>query len=117
MTAPRERLPNRRDCAIETIGWAGRSWTVCIGFAPDGRPLECFADGVRSGSQLEALVDDGCIAISLLLQFGARPEDLARAFGREGTAPEGVDYEPGAASLLGAIARRIAEIAAERGAR
>ena len=57
---------------------------------------EVFAGGAKSGSELDGLLDDAAILISLLLQNGVEPAALAKTVGRlgDGTAP---------ASVIGAI--------------
>ncbi len=97
----RERLPSRRPAETADIIFSGQRFTVAIGFYPDGRPGEVFAKGARIGSDLDALLDDACIALSLLLQHGIDPRHLAATVGRLG------DHQP--ASLIGAVADRLAE--------
>ena len=64
---------------------------------------EVFAGGAKSGSELDGLLDDSAVLISLLLQHGAAPAALARTMGRlgDGTEP---------ASVIGAIVDRLAEL-------
>ena len=56
-----------------------------------------------SASELDGLLDDSAILISLLLQNGVEPAALARTVGRlgDGKAP---------ASVIGAIIDRLAEL-------
>lgn len=63
----------------------GHTIHLTVGCDPeeDGRPLEVFYSvGFRSGSQLEFLVQDACVLISLLLQHGLRPEDVEKSLSR-----------------------------------
>ena len=62
-------------------------FTVTIGFYPDGRPGEVFTHGVRSGSNLDALLADACVVVSCLIQHGVEPRNLANSMGRLGNAP------------------------------
>ena len=101
----RNRLPDRRHALTETIEFEGRRWNVQIGFYPDGRPGEVFADGVKTGSSMEALIDDSCVMLSLLLQWGCPPADLYAHLAREGN-----DTASPAASLIGVLALKIAEV-------
>jgi len=101
----REKLPERRHAVTETIEWASRRWHVQIGFYPDGRPGEIFADGVKTGSSMEALIDDACVMLSLLLQWGCPPADVYAHLAREGN-----DTASPAASLIGVLALKIAEV-------
>ncbi|ACI97507.1 ribonucleotide reductase [Rhodospirillum centenum] len=96
----RIRRPDRRPAETAEIAFDGQRFTVTIGFYPDGRPGEVFADGARIGSDLDALLDDACVALSLLLQHGVDPRRLAGSMGRLG------DQRP--ASLIGAVADLLA---------
>lgn len=96
----RIRLPGRRPAETAEIVFDGRRFTVTVGFYPDGRPGEVFADGARIGSDLDALLDDACVALSLLLQHGVDPVRLAGSMGRLG------DRRP--SSLIGAVVDRLA---------
>ena len=96
----RRRLPDRRPAETADLHFGGQAFAVTIGFYPDGRPGEVFADGVRSGSDLEALLDDACVTLSLLLQHGVEPARIAGSMGRLG------DRRP--ASAIGAVADHLA---------
>ena len=83
MTAKRIRLPNRRECHIETLEVDGQTFTCCIGFDPEtGQPRELFLSGGKQGSQIDALLSDAATAISVALQFGVLPSALAKSIGR-----------------------------------
>ena len=100
----RERLPNRRPNETTTLVFGGMSFAVTIGFfTTDGRPGEVFASGAKSGCDLDYLLDDACVALSLLLQHGVAPAALAKSMGRagDGATP---------ASIIGALADRLAEV-------
>ena len=62
-------------------------------------PGEVFTHGAKVGSAMDALLDDACVAVSLLLQHGVEPEGLATSMGRVGDAP---------ASIIGALANLVA---------
>ena len=100
----RNRLPNRRSNETTTLVFGGLRFAVAIGFFPDGRPGEVFASGAKSGCDLDTLLDDACVALSLLLQHGVEPAALARSMGRagDGATP---------ASIIGALADRLVEVA------
>ena len=68
---------------------------MTIGFYPDGRPGEVFTHGIRSGSNLDALLADACVVVSCLMQHGVEPREIAGSMGRLGNA------EP--ASIIGAV--------------
>jgi hypothetical protein len=97
----RTRLPNRRFAATVDLEHAGSRFTVTVGFYPDGRPGEVFTHGMRTGSTLDALLADACVVVSLLLQHGVEPADLAASMGRLGNA------EP--ASVIGAVIDLVAQ--------
>ncbi len=81
--AARERLPNRRRQVTESVAHDGREHQVSIGHYRDGRPGEVFIEAdVRSGTYLHALFDDVGITLSLLLQYGCAPGELAARLGR-----------------------------------
>ena len=71
-------LPNRRRSEARKIAWRPphnvdapeTTIHVTIGYADDGlRPVEIFYDaGYRSGSDLETLVSDVCIMLSVFVQ-------------------------------------------------
>lgn len=99
----RETLPNRRPNETTALVFGGLRFAVTIGFFPaDGRPGEVFASGAKPGCDMDYLLDDACVALSLLLQHGVQPAALAKSMGRAG---DGVTP----ASLIGALADRLAE--------
>ena len=95
LKAPRQRLSNRRE--NETVGlvFDGHRYHVTVGFAPDGRPLEVFCHGAQVGSGMDRILDDACVALSLLLQHGIEPRDLGHSMGRLG--------DGASASIIGAL--------------
>ncbi len=106
-TPSRIRLPNRRENETVDLLFEGQRYHVTIGFAPDGRPAEIFCHGAKVGSGMDHLLDDACVALSLLLQHGIEPQDLAHSMGRlDGGA---------AASVIGALVDLVAEQCARNG--
>src|SRR4029078_6171854 len=91
----RERLPDRRAAATVDLEHGGSRFTVTIGYYPDGRPGGVCTHGIRTGSGLDALLADACVLLSLLLQHGVEPDQIASSMGRSGTAE--------AASIIGAV--------------
>ncbi len=84
----REHLPNSRPHTVVTIE---HEWAfdrppliidVGVGRYPDGRVAEVFADGPKGGSQIHGLLDDVCVLISIMLQHGITPAELAKSLGR-----------------------------------
>jgi hypothetical protein len=101
----RVRLPNRRAAETVELEHGGQRFTVTIGFYPDGRPGEVFTHGLRTGSNLDALLADAFVVVSRLMQHGVEPRDLAASMGRLGNA------EP--ASVIGAVADLVTAASAE----
>jgi hypothetical protein len=91
----RIRLPDRRPAETVQLEHGGARFMVTVGFYPDGRPGEVFTHGMRTGSNLDALLADACVVVSWLIQHGVEPRDLAASMGRLGNA------EP--ASVIGAV--------------
>lgn len=91
----RQRLPDRRPAETVKIEVGGMRFAVTIGFYDDGRPGEVFVHGTRTGSTLDSLLADACVVISVLMQHGIEPRELAASMGWLGNA------EP--ASVLGAV--------------
>jgi hypothetical protein len=91
----RTRLPNRRAAETVELEHGGQRFTVTVGFYPHGRPGEVFVHGIRTGSNLDALLADACVVVSCLIQHGVEPRELAHSMGRLGNA------EP--ASIIGAV--------------
>jgi hypothetical protein len=95
MTArERERLPNHRAAVAFEFVHDGHRYRAHVGRFPSGGVAELFLDGARPNSALDALAADSAILISLLLQHGASPDQIAHALRC------GPDGQP--ASLIGA---------------
>ncbi len=76
----RKHLPHRRPSMTYATEWDGHDITVTVGFYPDGSPGEVFAD-VAKGA-LRATLADACTIISIALQHGISPDDLAKSIGK-----------------------------------
>jgi len=75
------------------------------GYPETGQPVEVFyADGQRIGSQLQHAIQDACVLISLLLQYGVEPNAIAKTLS---SAPVLGDPQP--ATVIGVIAEAIKE--------
>lgn len=99
-------LPNKR-LSIGIDVWYGeagkeQSYAVHFGFDPDGFVKEAFCKPFKSGTDMQGLVNDACILISLSLQHGMSITQIAGALGE--LRSEGAVTGP-PASVLGAIAR------------
>ena len=94
----RNRLPNRRPNETMDLMFNETLYAVTVGYNPEtGRIGELFTHGAKVGSNMDAILDDACVALSMLIQYGAEPDGLATSMGRLGTgqAP---------ASIIGALA-------------
>ncbi len=107
MTGERQRLPDRRIQTIQVMRWQGTELQWAVGYDRKGRAREVFVNGHKVGSDIEALVQDGCVLLSLLLQHGADPKDIAESLGREG-----IDPNAPAASLFGLLTAELPKVEA-----
>lgn len=99
-------LPNARPNVTRAVEWDGHEFTVTIGFDPATvRPAEVFAD-TRKGGQMQATLADACVVISIALQHGIAPADLAKSLGRTPVL-WGEEGQTQPASPLGAIVEAI----------
>ena len=96
----RHRLQNCRPNETTDITWQGQLIAVCIGPDSEGRPAEIFARLKKPGSELDLMLDDIGVLLSLLMQHGVAPEQLAYSVGR-------ADGEP--ASVIGALVDLLAQ--------
>ena len=95
MTIERIRLHNRRLNETVDLHFERQRYHVTIGYFADGRPGEVFCNGAKIGSGMDLLIDDACVALSMLWQHGAEPMALAHSMGKLGNdAP---------ASIIGAL--------------
>ena len=78
---PRQPLPARRPSVTVQTAWQGHLVTVTVGMRLDGAPAEVFADTVKGGD-LQQVIGDACVLISLALQHGILPVALAKSLGR-----------------------------------
>lgn len=101
----RLRLPDRRPSITRAVVWQTPTgvfeFTLSIGIDPrTGRIGDVFySDGQKSGSQMQAAVQDACVQISLALQHGVPLAALSHSMSAC-PLPGGGDA-PG--SVLGAI--------------
>ncbi len=101
----RRALPDRRPSLTTVVHWNGHSVAVTVGLHPEtGTPLEVFAD-TAPGGQMQWVIADACVIISLALQFGATPAELAKSLGRVPVLWAEGETQP--ASPLGAIVEAI----------
>lgn len=91
MLAERIRMANRRPTTREALVWENTVLTFDVGWRDDGTIGEIFVDGLKSGSALDATLDEQATQASWLLQLGATVAELAQAHGApvEGSAAPG----------------------------
>lgn len=113
----RQRLPNRRDNESREIETAGRYCLVMVGFDEDRRPREVFLSDLdaKPGSGIDTLLADIAVLVSIGLQEGIPPADMAKSLSRLPSAPlrprdidRGGDRAP--ASVLGAAIDWLVEL-------
>ena len=107
IAGPRRRLPPRRHSETRRLAWAGQTIHVTVGYDDRLQPKEIFyAGGYRSGSDMEALVSDLCIALSVMLQHdGVTAAALGKSMGETFDVRTG---EPMPASILGLLLEELA---------
>jgi hypothetical protein len=86
VSAPRQRLPNRRSHWLYRFESGGQIYTGGIGRFEDGRIAEIFINGAKVGSTAEANAQDAAIVASLALQHGCPIETIRHALARSGGA-------------------------------
>jgi len=73
MPVVRNRLNNRRQVSTVSLVWppfSGSRYHVTVGEYEDGRPGEVWVHGAKVGSEIDALLDDASILMSVLIQVG-----------------------------------------------
>ena len=107
---PRHDLPKRRLTETRRIETSdGHTIHLSVGYDPneDGRPREVFySAGFKSGSALEFQIQDACVLISILLQHGHRPDDIAKFLARTERPDGAIAY----ASVTGLIADELVKV-------
>lgn len=79
----RTRLPNRRECETHEFERDGLNYTVSYGREHANAPIqELFINAGKSGANIESLMCDASTAISVALQNGATPAELAHSITR-----------------------------------
>lgn len=105
----RKRLPDRRLTETRKVE-TDQSQTVflSVGYDPDqpDEPREVFySSGFKSGSMLEFQVQDFCVLFSLLLQYGMKPDEVAKSLARK----ENPDGTLSFASISGLIVNELSK--------
>ena len=70
----RTRLPDRRPSMTMQFVYEANTYSVTLGFdVANNRIGEVFTHGAKVGSAMDRILDDACVALSLLLQHGVEP--------------------------------------------
>ena len=102
----RTTLPHRRPNVTVSVNWQGRLLEVTVGLDPaTAQPAEVFASTEKGGDMHNALAD-ACVLISIALQHGITPAELAKSLGRVPVFT-GDEDATGPASPIGAIVEAI----------
>lgn len=75
-------LPTRRQNETTSIQFGAKTLTVTVGFDRVGSAKEIFCSGPKDGSEMQHILADACVIISIALQHGIAPDALARSLGR-----------------------------------
>ena len=77
----REVLPNRRMSVTHTAEHEGMKYSVTVGYNDNQIPKEVFIRSVKPGSQIDEILDDTSVVVSLALQNGVTIPELRRSIG------------------------------------
>lgn len=84
----RKRLPNLRPSLQETVVWNAQVYTMTVGFdLRTGLPSEVFLTTDKTGTEMDSIMGDVAVLISIALQNGIRLTDLAKTVSRIPTMP------------------------------
>lgn len=102
----RRVLPHRRPGEVHDLVIGNHKLAATINIDPTtGHPAELFLSGARDGADLQAILDDASVVISIALQCGIRASALAKSVAR--------DDGRLAVSVIGAALDLVAAIEAE----
>ena len=101
--AARQRLPERRPNQTVDLIHGNMSFAITFGYDPDtGEPREVFTHGAKVGSNMDAILDDACVLLSLVLQHGVKSSSLSKSMGYYGDSNE-------PCSIIGRLVNLLAE--------
>jgi len=104
----RNRLPNCRPNETIEVVWQEHVILVTVGFDPETlEPREVFGNTGKGGS-FQGTISDACVLISIALQSGVLPSELAKSLTRVPVWHLG-EQRTGPASPVGAIVEAIFE--------
>ena len=87
MTSRRQRMKNRRHNVTNIIETDTDKYYVSFGIDPEALNIgEVFIRGSKIGSDMDILLDDATVVLSLALQYGVSLEQLVHSLhsGRDG---------------------------------
>lgn len=88
----RQRLPNRRTCDTYEFDRKGLTYAVSYGRPHPAGPIhELFINAGKSGADVESVMCDASTVISVALQHGITPSELAHSITRN---PDGTPASP-----------------------
>lgn len=109
MMSHRTRPPLRRPNVTRKTEFRGQTYFLTFGLHPDtGQVCEVFGNAKKTSSDLDFLVADACVALSLALQSGVTAENLLRTMHFEPVYGRS-DVTRAPASLIGHICAEIIE--------
>ena len=99
MTTARKRLPDRRMLETFAIAHGGQRYKIGLGRKFGSTEVaEVFVNAQQVNSALDVIVSDGAILMSLLLQYGHAPAEIAKSMKKN---PDGSPSSPlGCAAAL-----------------
>lgn len=113
----RARLPDRRPAVTERFSYKDTWYEVTIGFDPaTARPAEIFLSGAKEGTDMEHLLADIAVVVSIALQSGQTIESLSKSLARlpaVSLAPADLDNPPKEylpASVIGAALKAVSKV-------
>lgn len=74
-------LPHRRRNETVTIEYWGSEFHVTVGFDASGTPREVFATGPKEGSDMQHVLSDACVVVSIALQHDVPAAELRKSLG------------------------------------
>jgi len=77
----RQRLPNRRPAITHTLEYNGERYHISIGYDLYAQPKEVFIRGSKTGSDMDHLLDDAAVVVSIALQNGTNVAQMKRSLG------------------------------------
>lgn len=77
----RTSLPDRRRNETFPTEYRGSKWVITVGFDDAGNPREVFANGPKEGSDMQHVLSDACVVISIALQHGIAAAELMKSIG------------------------------------